>query len=145
MMYFLLMSRKTSFFKLNDIFPECSLYTKEHPRIEPAMCLRETSACTVGHNCMETLVKRVKVLFEEVLDGVELLILYFKKRNTPGMGAVVLWRDFREPRVITVNPGAWKKIKERGWVYQFTPGSSFFLSGQTSDATPTSSQNTSLL
>lgn len=145
MMYFLLMSRKTALFKFNDLFPECALYIEKHPQIEPTMCLRETAACTVGHNCMETLAKRIKVLFEEVLDGVDLLILYFKKRNMPGMGAAVFWRDFREPRVITMNQGAWNKIKERGWVYQFTPGSSFFLSGQASDAAPTPTQNTSLL
>lgn len=145
MMYFLLMSRKTALFKFNDIFPECALHTEQHPRIEPVVCLRETAACTVGHNCMENLVKRIRTLFEEVLDGVELLVLYFKKRNMPGMGAAIFWRDFREPRVITVNPGAWKKIKDRGWVYQFVPGSSFFLSGQASNATPTSAQDTSLL
>jgi len=145
MMYFLLMSRKTSLFKLNEIFPECALYREQHPRIEPMVCLQETTACTVGCNCMENLAKRLRVLFEEVLNGVDLVVLYFKKRNLHGMGGLVLWRDFREPRVITVNPTAWNKIKDRGWVYEFTPGPSFFLSGKASDATPESSQNTSLL
>lgn len=144
-MYFLLMSQKTAFFKLDDIFPECGLYREQHPMIEPMVCLAETAACTVGKNCMETLAKRLKVLYEEVLTDVDLILLYYRKRNLPGIGAAVFWRSFEEPRIITVNPTSWARIKNRGAVYQFTPGPSFFLTGRAPDAVPTPDQDTSPL
>lgn len=145
MMYFLLMSQRTAFFKLEDLFPECFLYREKHPQIEPAICIAEDAACTVGKNCMETLAKRLKVLFDELLVDTDLILLYYRKRNLPGIGAAIFWRSFEEPRLITVNPTAWEKIKKRGSVYQFTPGPSFFLTGKAPDAVAPQNQDTSVL
>ena len=133
--YFLTLNRKTALFKLEDLFPECFLYREPSPRVEPLVCLAEDLACTAGHSCMGTLVQRLKVLFGELLPDTQLILLYFKKRNVPGMGAGVFWRDFREPRVFTVNLTAWERVKRRGAVFQFTPGESFFLTGQAADPT----------
>lgn len=126
-MYFLNLSNRTAFFKLQDIFPECFLHREKAPQAEPMICLRDS--CPVNHNCMEILAKRLHALFD-LLPGVDLILLYSKKRNIEGLGTGVFWRDMQEPRVITMNPGAWKRIKLRGAVYQFQPGSSFFLSGK---------------
>jgi hypothetical protein len=79
---------------------------------------------------MDTLVKRLHVLFEEVLTDTEMVILYYKKRNVPGMGAGVFWRDLENFRIITMNPTGWEMIKNRGMVYQFDPSPQFFLSGK---------------
>jgi hypothetical protein len=130
--YFVVFSQKTAFLKLESIFPECFFYRDQSPQIDPLMCLLEDNACTVGKNCIETIVKRLHVLFQEILPGVNVIVLYYKKRGGTGVGAGIFWKDMREPRVITVNPFAWQKIKQRGAVYQFQPNSSFFLTGQAS-------------
>jgi hypothetical protein len=136
--YFLVLNQKTAMFKLEDLFPECSLYREQSPRAEPLVCLAEDNACTVGHNCMESLVRRLKLVFEELLPQAQLILLYFRKRNVPGLGAGVFWRDFREPRVFTVNPRAWERVKRRGVVFQFVPGESFFLTGKAPEPEPVS-------
>jgi hypothetical protein len=132
--YFLLISQRSAFFKFNDLFPECALYREAAPRVEPLICLLQNGACHVGHNCMDTLAKRVSMIFNEVLPSIDLMVLYYRKRNLPGMGAGIFWRDFREPRVITVNPRSWERLKQRGQTFEFSPDSSFFLTGRS--ATP---------
>ena len=132
-MYFLQLSSKSTFWRLDDIFPECSLFREKSSRVEPLICIRENS-CHVGHNCMEILTKRLHALFSEVVPQyVDLILLYFKKRNTEGMGSGVFWRDFRTPRVITMNSGAWTRLKIRGEVFRFTPDQSFFLTGKSAE------------
>lgn len=127
--YFLLLSSKTAFFKLQDIFPECFLLREKHPQLEPLVCLREDHSCHVNQNCMGILCNRMHSLFDVTLPQVQTLILYFRKRNIPGMGAGIFWRDFREPRVITVNPTGWESMKRWGQAYKFFPGNEFFLGG----------------
>ncbi len=124
--YFLVMGQKTAFFRLKDIFPECFLYREKSPMTEPLVCLRE-NACHVGHGCMDTLIKRLKMLFD-LLPQAQLIYLYYAKRNIPGMGAGIFWRGFKEFKVITMNQGGWKRLKLRGDVMQFHPDPSFFLS-----------------
>ena len=129
-MYFVVFSTKTVFFKFQDIFPECFLHREGYQQIEPLQCLQDDGACHVNHNCMEILSKRVHVLFQEVLPTVEVMILYFRKLNGQQYGAGLFWRDMREPRVITMNASAWTYAKHRGRVYAFSPNSSFFLTGR---------------
>lgn len=129
LMYFVVFSTKTAFFKFDDIFPECSFYRKDSPQIEPLMCLQFDNCCTVGKNCMEVLCRRLYVMFEEVCTQSDLAILYFKKRNFEGLGAGVFWADLERARVITMNPTAWERVKARGNVYQFDPNQDFFLTG----------------
>lgn len=129
-MYFVVFSTKSSFFKLQDIFPECFLHREHAPQIDPLKCLLEDNACHVNHNCMEVLAKRVHILFQEVLPSVEVIVLYFKKRGSQSYGAGLFWRDMREPRAITMNPFAWSRVKQRGSIYTFSPNQSFFLNGR---------------
>jgi len=146
LMYFLLLSSKTAFWKLEDLLPECFLYREKYERIEPLICLREDHSCHVGQNCMETVAKRLHALFEQVLPRyVDLVLLYFRKRNLPGMGAGVFWKDFRTPRVINMNLGGWNRVKLRGEVLRFTPGESFFLSGRAPEPTQEPAQSKLIL
>lgn len=128
--YFVLFCGKTAFFKLQDLFPECFLHREKVPLAEPMTCILNDS-CPVNHNCMETLAKRIFVMFEEVLPAAKMIVLYYKKRNIPGLGGTIFWRSMKEPRVITMNPFAWNRVKQRGEVYEFTPSPSFFLTGNT--------------
>jgi len=129
-MYFVEFSSKTVFFKLQDVFPECFLYRDGYPRIESLICMREENSCHVGKNCMETLLRRLQVLFKEVATRADLAVLYYKKIDNTGMGAGVFYSNLSDFRIITVNPFAWNRIKNRGNVYQFTPDTSFFLTGK---------------
>lgn len=128
-MYFVVFSSKTSFFKLQDIFPECFFYRDQSPQIEPLICLREPNSCTVGKNCMDVLARRLHVLFEEVCLDADMIVLYYRKRNIEGLGAGVFDRAWENPRTITMNPSAWNMVKSRGNIYQFDPTQDFFLSG----------------
>jgi hypothetical protein len=130
LMYFVLFSNKTAFFKLQDIFPECFIYREDSPQLEPCICLRE-NVCHVNKNCMSTLAQRVYALFEEVCTQSDVILLYFKKRNFNCLGAAVFYRNMGsiEPRTITMNPYAWKMIKSRGSIFQFDPSQDFFSTG----------------
>ena len=127
--YFVIFSSRTSFFKLQDVFPECFYYRDQSPQIEPLVCLQEDRSCTAGKGCMGVLVKRLHALFEEVCFSADMIVLYFRKRNFHGLGAGVFDRGLEAPRVITMNPSAWGMIKDRGNVYQFHPSGDFFLTG----------------
>ena len=68
---------------------------------------------------MEKLAKRVKAIFD-AFPTAKLLLLYFKYRDRPNsLRAGVFWRDMSEPRIITMNPGAWEKMKQLGTVYEW--------------------------
>ena len=134
--YFILFSEKTAFWKLQDLFPECFLYRESSPQIDPLMCLSVENSCHHNHNCMETLVKRVHVLFQEVLPAVEVLVLYFKRWDDSRFGAGVFWRDLRAPRVISINKWAFKYVQGRGQIFSFKPNSSFFLGSNVAPPTP---------
>lgn len=125
--YFVSLNRKTVFFKLQDIFPECFVHRDQSPNVEPMLCLSGT--CPENHNCMETLAKRIFVLFQEVLPAAQLIILYYRKRNLNGIGGSLFWRDMRAPRNISINPWGWESAKRRSLVYQFKPGPYFYLTG----------------
>ena len=127
---------KSIFFKLQDIFPECFIHREKAPQAEPMCCVRDDS-CPVNHNCMEILAKRIWVMFEEVLPHARMIILYYRKRNIPGIGGCVFFRTMHEPRVITINPWGWNQVKRRGTIYEFTPGPSFFLTGKAEAPIPT--------
>jgi hypothetical protein len=136
-MYFLVFSKKTVFFKLQDLFPECYFHREGAPRVEPLICLKEENVCHVGRNCMETLARRLHMLFGEVFKPeddkptVDLIVLYFRKRSDDdSIGAGVFWRDFTNLRIITVNKAGWNYVKLRGNIYQFNPSETFFLSGR---------------
>jgi len=129
-MYLVVISSKTAFFKLQDIFPECFFYRETSPKIEPLICLRENNSCHVGKNCMETLAKRIQTIFTHVVPSSKLVILYFKKRNVNGLGAGIFSSDFNRVRVITMNPTGWNAVKNRGLIYEFSPTKDFFLTGK---------------
>ena len=136
-MYFVVFSSKTAFFKLQDILPECFLYREQSPQLEPLICLQEDNACHVGKNCMETLVRRLKVMFDSVVPMAKLAILYYPKRGKQGIGAGVFFRNLQDFRVITVNPSAWSQVKRKGSIYQFSPHKEFFLTGKAAPAEKT--------
>ena len=76
---------------------------------------------------MPTLTKRIHTLFDQVIPYVDMVVLYFKRRNTSGLSAAIFWRDFRDPKIITVNKMAFQKLQKYGQVFEFHPDVGFFL------------------
>jgi hypothetical protein len=76
---------------------------------------------------MGNLAKRVKYIFDQ-FPTADLLLLYFSYRDRPGsQRAGIFWRDFREPRYITMNRAAWERMKAMGTVYEWQLPNSLFL------------------
>lgn len=126
-MYILEVNKKTLFTKFLEVYPECEFLIRDQSNLYPLLCLQ--SSCPRAANCMEKLARRVKELFD-AFPQAELLVLYFKYRDAPGkLRAGVFWKDMREPRFITMNPGAWKKFKEIGEVYEWELPSELLLGG----------------
>jgi len=125
--YFVSLNSKTIFFKLQDIFPECYFHREQSPNVEPMLCLQ--GSCPTNHNCMETLAKRIFILFQEVLPAAKLIILYYRNKNINRIGGSLFWRDMREPSNISINPWGWESAKNRSIIYKFEPGPQFFITG----------------
>jgi len=133
LMYFVIFSQRTAFLKLEDVLPECFYLRRESPQLEPLLCLLEDNACHVNQNCMEKLVKRLHVLFEEVMHGIDLILLYYRQRAVvDSIGCGIFWRNLRDFKIATINRSAWAMIKNRGNVFQFQPATEFYLSGAAS-------------
>lgn len=117
--------KTTLFAKLQDVYPECLYLIRGEPKLFPLLCLR--SNCPRNMNCMERLAKRVHFIFEK-FEKAELLLLYFRYSDMPEkQRAGVFWRDMSEPRLITMNPHGWEKMKEIGVVYEWTLPEDLFL------------------
>lgn len=117
--------KKTLFIKLEFVYPECFFLIEDQPKLFPFICL--FSSCHRNSNCMEKLAKRVKYIFD-VFTEASLLFLYFRYRNDPDrQKAGVFWRDMTEPRLITMNPYAWNKMKEIGIVYEWDLPQDFYM------------------
>ena len=121
--FYFVFSKKTVFIPLRAIYPECSSLIESHTSVENLQCL-ETS-CPVDANCMGKLVPRINSLFEQDEDY-ELIISYYKLRNSTRVRAGVFYRDLSEPRVVTCNPFALKKFQRDGVTYQWFPNTDFF-------------------
>jgi len=116
-MYILEVNKRTLFTKLESVYAECFFLIEDQPKLYPFICLN--SDCHRAANCMEKLAKRVKAIFDAFPEA-KLLLLYFKYRDRPNsMRAGVFWRDLSEPRYITMNPGAWEKMKSIGTVFEW--------------------------
>lgn len=116
--FYLISYKKCLFMKVQDVFPECLFYIKQTPKLTPLICLKEDNVCHVGHNCMETLVKRIKYVFDQ--QPCKLLFLYFAYPDKPGsQRAVAFFNNLEDLRYLTFNKSAWEKIKKEGTVLQW--------------------------
>lgn len=124
MSYALVVSKKTLFIKLQDVYPECWQLILGEPQLHPLICLK--GDCHRSANCMEKLANRVKYIFDQFSEA-ELLILYFKYPGYTNFMCGEFWKDMREPRFSVVNPGSWIKFKEIGEIFEWHLPDSFFL------------------
>lgn len=124
-MLILAVNEKTLFTKLENIYPECFHLISDLDKLFPLICLK--TSCPRNANCMTTLAKRVKFLFDS-FPLAQLLVLYFKYRDKPkSIRAGLFYKDLREPRLITMNPWGWKYFKEKGEVFEWTMPDALFL------------------
>lgn len=124
---FFTFQKHTVFIPLKYIYPECSVLIEPYQQLSPLHCLRE-DGCPANKNCMETLAKRVNYFFTFVTPEAELLIAYFKYRDRGNsIRAGVFDRNMKEPRVMTLNPFAFKKFQREGITYTWMPPDEFLF------------------
>lgn len=118
---YVLFQDKTAFMPLRYIYPECWFLIEDHPKMFPLRCMNE-NGCPANANCGEKISRRVHYLFDEVLPGdVEMLIGYFKYRDTKSIRASVFKREMSEPYVRVINPYALRKFLREGTAYRWFP------------------------
>jgi hypothetical protein len=136
--YFISVRGHTALMPLKYVYPECSILIAEHPKVEPLQCFQRD--CPANQNCAETIARRAYHLFDTVLHGHEMLILYFKLRNSSfvrngktvtSMGAVSLSDAMDEPRWFKMNQFALDKYKREGETRMWMPTDEFLRLGGT--------------
>lgn len=99
------------------VYPECLQLIEKHERVTPLICLK--SDCPANKNCMGTLVHRLNYLFTEVEPKAQLIIAYFKYRDSTSIRAGIFNRDMDNPRVATINPFSFKRLMGEGTTMQW--------------------------
>lgn len=133
---FVVFQKRTVFIPLKYIYPECSVLIDPYQQLFPLFCLRE-DGCPANSNCMETLAKRVDYFFTNVVPDAELLIAYFKYRDrSNSIRAGVFDREMQNPRVMTLNPYAFRKFQKEGTTYKWVPPDEFLFMGGSSELIP---------
>lgn len=126
---YFIFQQKTAFIPLRYIYGECWVLIEDHPKMFPLRCMNE-DGCPANANCGEKISKRVHYLFEEVLPGdVEMIIGYFKYRDTHSLRAAIFERDMSEPRVSVINPYAFRKFMKEGTAYRWFPTLEYMVIG----------------
>lgn len=114
------------FMKLQDLYPECFFLIEDAVQVFPLRCLQD-DGCPRNQNCMGTIARRVKYVFDTFEDA-HVLLLYFTYPDRPGVHrAGVFSREMDEPRYISFNPYAWEKVKQIGQVYRWELPNELFL------------------
>lgn len=98
----------------------------------PLKCMQDDS-CPKNKNCAESLAKRVHHFFQHVEPDAELMVAYFKYHDKPNsIRAGVFNKDLEEPKLMTVNPYAFRKFQKEGITKQWSPSAEFCGIGGTS-------------
>lgn len=92
-----LVGGRTLFLAIDALYPECSVFTREHPNLRPLTCI-ENGGCHLGLSarCMETLARRLGRLFDEH-ERLDRVVLYWRTGGET-LGAA-FDRRFSPPRV----------------------------------------------
>lgn len=117
-------SEDSALIPLRYIYPECSELLKDLPKAENLLCFR--APCTRDKRCMNVLAHRVHTFFDRVLPEKVTHLFAYYKAPSGSIRAGVFTRDMDEPRVITCNQHAMKKLQEIGSVHTVTLDESFY-------------------
>lgn len=120
---------KTVFMPLKFLYSECFYHIEKLDQVYPMRCFVDN--CPVTANCGEILARRTNYLFERLFPQAEMLIAYYKYPDRPrSIRAIILNEDFSDPRVVTLNPWAFKKFQKEGIPYKWFPTEEYsFMSG----------------
>jgi hypothetical protein len=121
---------KTAFMPFRVLYPECLVLIEDEPRLFPLICMPgpEHGPCHRNKNCASTLAHRVNYLFENVVIDCDALIAYFKYRDRPKrIRAGLFTKNLSTPRVLTVNPYAFKRIQKKSTIYSWSIPSEYLL------------------
>ena len=110
--------RQTLWLRLVDVLPECLAFIDRYESHHPLQCFAGRP-CYVGNACMETLVPRLQALFD-AHPKADLAYVCFKYRDKPGtLRAALLWNDYRQPRMVVMNPYAWERMQTLSVAHQW--------------------------
>ena len=119
---------QTAFVPLKYLYPECLVLINDEPQLYPLQCLRTN--CHRNQNCMGTLARRVKYMFDNVVPEAGMIIAYYKWRNEPNtIKAGVFMSDFSEPRQIKCRTSAFRRYQREGDAYRWDPPAEYWLIG----------------
>lgn len=107
---------------------------QDHPQVFPLACFGPLDSCPANVGCAEIIAKRINYLFEYVVPNSKQIIAYFKYRDMPDrIRAGVFDKALSNPRVVTVNPYAFKKFQREGTTMQWVATDSYLYT--TKDST----------
>lgn len=118
---------QTAFVHLKYLYPECMVLIEDSPQLSPLQCLRTT--CHRNKNCMDTLARRVKYFFDNVVPEAGMIVAYYKYKKQSSIKAGIFMSDLREPRLILCRKSAFNRYKREGDVYSWNPPTEYWLLG----------------
>src|SRR5438067_346298 len=117
---------QTIFTKFSDFFCNCEFYIAD-TQLHPLICLIDS--CHRNQNCADAILKRCRFFFDKFPKS-ELILTYFRYRDHPKSIRAGVWFKqlllddaqfnplIHSPRLITINPSAFEKMKELGKIYE---------------------------
>lgn len=124
---YVLFSRKTILIPFRYVYPECLQLIERYDRVYPLLCLK-SDQCPANKNCMSTLAHRVNYLFTELEPQAELVVAYFKYRDTNVVRAGVFDRELAEPKLMRIHPDGLKSLLPKGVTKQWFPSDTYWRS-----------------
>lgn len=120
---YFIVNTKSLFIPFRILYGECLQLIDSQPQASPLMCMR--GPCPSNRGCMEVLAKRVNYWFQAIEPEAELMIAYFKYRNSPSLKAGIFDKALGEPRLVTLNPYGFDKMKSIGEIKHWVPTSTY--------------------
>ncbi len=138
MIHFFVFQGHSVFVPLRTFYPEAIELTERVGDPHPGACF--THPTPTNARLIEPLVRRSHYFFVELLPKLQakrtlyMLYLYYKWPNKPNsIQAILLQSDLADPRVLILNPYAFKKFQREGKLFEWTPPLDFTLMGHSSE------------
>lgn len=137
--HFFVFQKHSIFMPLRSFYPEAVLLTEQRSDVHPFACFTHPKPSNAV--LIEPVIRRAQYVFTTLLPKVQkekkslyVLYVYYKWPNFPNsIQAAVLHSDFRDPRVMILNPSAFKKFQKEGVVYAWDPPVDFTCIGSSNE------------
>lgn len=138
MIHFFVFQKHSVFVPLRTFYPEAIQLTEQVGDPHPTACF--THPTPTNARLIEPLVRRSNYVFSELLPKLQakqplyILYLYYKWANKPNsIQAAAIRSDYSDPKVLVLNPYAFKKFQREGKLYEWDPPLDFQLMGHSNE------------